>query len=203
MISLKKPAALAIALALLITAASCSSAVKLKNDGDTGYLMDEENGLYYVYCLGHLRAAEIIKSVYAKGDKGEKLYEIPGVDPREWLSENIETMGIPFLFREQNVKEPEFESFGTNIIHVVMTGEINIELREISDPELVGIIVNDFASGQSGPYPEFVTDSLVLYFESEKYPGIYYVLEYLLDDRDLCYLFDRWTGRCVLCSVVF
>ena len=146
----------------------CGSAVQLKNDGDTGNLIDEENGLYYVYCLGYLRAAEIVKGIYAKGDNGEKLHEIPGIDPKKWLSENIEDMGVPFLFREQGETEPSLEDFGTQKIHVTMIGEINVEIRAIGDFELIEIIVNDFTGGKGVPVPEFITDSLTLYFESEK-----------------------------------
>jgi len=193
-----------ISVILTLALASCSGgAVKLKNDGSTGNLIDKENGLYYVYCLGYLRAAEIVPRVYAVGDQGEKLYALPDADPAEWLSENIATMGVPFLFREQNVEEPALESFETETIYVTMSEEITLTINRIKDKDLISVIVGDFLYGDAVPLPEYVTDSLTLNFESEKYRGIYYILEYIADHQGKYYLYDRWTGRCVLCSTVF
>lgn len=182
---------------------SCGDAVKLKNDGPTGNLIDEENGLYYIYCLGYLRAAEILPQVYAKGDRGEKLHALPGIDPQEWLSENIATMGVPFLFREQSVEEPTLEGFETEIIYITMSEEITVQINYINDKDIIDIIVGDFLYGDASPLPDYITDSLTLNFASEKYSGMYYILEYIIDHQGVYYLYDRWTGRCVKCSIVF
>ncbi|MCL2097118.1 MAG: hypothetical protein FWH10_09505 [Oscillospiraceae bacterium] len=197
-------------ISLLITAAifainifSCGNYVKLKNDGETGNLTDEENGLYYIYCLGYLRAAEISAEVYARGDRGERLHAIPGIEPSEWLSENIRDMGMPFLFRERSVEEPGLEDFETSTIYVTMSGEISVEIRRITDINIIETIINDFLNAPGVPPPDFISDSLTLNFASEKYRGIYYILEYISGHEDNYYIFDRWTGRCVLSSIVF
>ena len=192
-----------ISVVLLISAVlpSCGGgALKFKNDGNTGNLIDSENGRYYIYCKGYLRAAAIKKNIYAKGDHGEKLYEIDGIDPAKWLSEDI-TGGVPFLFREQSEEEPTFEGFEAVKIHITETEVISIAVGLIGDPEDVGKIVNDFLYNEETPYPDVVTDYFDLNFESEKYTGIYYVLQYLVDDKNNGYLYDRWTGRCVECSI--
>ena len=188
---------------ILLLLPSCSNAVRLKNDGDTGNLIDEENGLYYIYCLGYLRAAEIKANVYARGNRGEKLHELPGIDPAQWLSENIGTMGVPFLFREQSVEEPTLEDFETEKIYVTMSEEITIQIRSITEKDIIETIINDFLYGEAIPFPAFTADSLTLNFSSEKYKGIYYILEYLTDDEGNYYIFDRWTNRCVLSSIIF
>ena len=192
----------------VLTLASCGdNALKFKNDGDTGNLIDEENDRYYIYCRGYLQAAAIKPEIYAKGDRKEKLYEVDGIDPSQWLSEDISNLKItPFLFREQSVEEPKFEDFETERIHVTMAEEINYKIFVIDggnneeDIEIIEKIVNDYMYNEQVSLPEFITDSFNFYFESEKYKGIYYVLQYLIDEKNDAYLYDRWTKRCVPCS---
>ena len=187
-------------LSSLLILTSCSdNALRFKNDGDTGNLIDEENGRYYIYCKGYLLAAAIKNEVYAKGDRGEKLYEVDGIDPSEWLSEDI-SAGIAFLFREQHIDEPKFEEFETEKINVTQSGEIEIQAGLITDKDEVDSIVNDYLNNKETDYPEYVTDYFNFYFESEKYKGIYYVLQYVVDEKNNTYLYDRWTGRCVSCG---
>ena len=180
---------------------SCGSYLKFKNDGVTGNLIDEENGRYYIYCLGYLQAAEINARVYAKGDgkPKETLHEIPGVDPSKWLSEDI-SKGVAFLFREQSEEEPRLEDFETAIIHITMAEEITLSISAITDKDEIDEIVNAYVNNDEVSLPEYITENFTLYFESEKYSGIYYVLQYFIDDKNNSYLYDRWTRRCVLCG---
>jgi len=85
-------------------------------------------------------------------------------------------------------------------------------IETIKDAAIIKEIIDDFLTGRPVPlerFPAFVAESFTFFFESEKYPGIYYILEYFIDDGDQCYLFDRWhtdsngkiTGRLVPCGV--
>ena len=188
------------------TLVSCKDdALKFKNDGDTGNLIDAENDRYYIYCRGYLQAAAIKPGIYAKGDRKEKLYEVDGIDPSQWLSEDISDQKItPFLFREQSVEEPRFEDFETEKIYATMSEAINVRMFAIGDneedKEIIDKITNDYMYNEQVSHPDFITDSFNFYFESEKYKGIYYVLQYLVDEKNNAYLYDRWTKRCVSCS---
>jgi len=185
---------------------SCGGNVlRFKNDGNTGNLIDETNGRYYIYCGSYLRAAEIKKAVYArcpkeKGSSEVKLHEIPGIDPAKWLSENIET-GIPLLFREQSEEEPGLEDFESERVYITVSGEITFALGLIEIKKDIDAMVNDYVNGGEVPLPDFIADSYTLNFESEKYKGILFILQYFVDDKGKEYLYDRWTGRCVLCGV--
>lgn len=185
-----------------ILLSSCGNVVRLKNDGTTGNLIDKTNDRYYIYCGSYLRAAEINKNVYAKGDRKEQLHEIPGIDPAEWLSENITTVGLPLLFREQSVEEPTLENFGTQKIHIMEAGEASFIVGLIDKEDDVQKIVNDYLYGNDLEN----TDAPVQYdytflFESDKYKGIYYNLQYLYDENNKSYLYDKWTKRLVSCSI--
>ena len=186
-------------LALIFALPSCGNALKFKNDGDTGNLIDEENGRYYIYCKGYLRAGAIKNALYAKGDQGERLYEVDGLDPAKWLSEDI-SKEIAFLFREESVPEPKFEEFETERIIITMSEEITVAIAQIEDRETVDMIIGDYIGGEKTAYPGVVTDWFSFLFESDKYSGIYYVLQYLVDEKNNCFLYDRWTKRCVPCG---
>ena len=189
----------AVVIALFFVSSCTSYTAKLKNDGNTGNLIDEENGIYYVYCLGHIRAATIEKEPYAKVKDGEKqkLYSVTGLDPQKWLSEDI-TKGIPFLFREENEEEPIFEGFEPARIHVTLTETVTIAVALIDNEEDLTNISNDFLYNDVVDLPDAITENFTFNFESEKYPGIYFVLDYYIDTKGGCYLYDRWTKRSVL-----
>ena len=192
----------AILLFFILFICSCSSVPKFEND-ELGNLTDKANGRLYLYCGSYLRAAEIIENAYARYDNYDgkykaTLHEIPGADPAEWLSENINNLGLPLLFREASIDEPTLENFGAERIHITQTGEINVRIGLIDEERQVQSIVRDYVHGENINPPENIETNLLLYFESPKYTGIYYVLNYFTDVRGEEYLFDRWTRRCVL-----
>lgn len=210
MISIKKLTVCILFLIFLILPSCTGYSVILKEDGFTGNLIDEENGLYYIFCHGHLRAAEIESKAYGRVGSGRQrffLHEIPGLDPAKWLSENIATEGVPFVFREQSVEEPTLADFETEIIYITITGEITLQIGFTRDKNEIEAIVNDFLYGAEVPAPDFINPDLMLTlnFASQKYRGLYYILEYRVDHQGNNYLYCRWSndleGRWVRCSV--
>lgn len=189
---------------LLLFIYSCSDAPKFEDDG-LGNLIDAENDRFYLYCGSYLRAAEIMDESYARYDDGGKtatLHEIPGANPAQWLSENIKTMGLPLVFRESSIEEPTLENFGTERIHITQPGETtNVRIGLIDDEQQVQSIANDYLHGSNIKLPDDIELSLLFYFESPEYPGIYYVLNYFISGSGQEYLYDMWTKRCVLLSV--
>ena len=187
---------------LILFLFSCSNLPYYEND-ELGNLIDAENDRLYLYSGSYLRAAEIVKTPYAEYDdyaSKKTLHEIPGVDPAEWLSENIETTGLPLLFRESGIEEPVLENFGTEQIHITQTGDINVRIGIIEGEE-IQMIIDDFVFGESLSRPFDIEYDYLLYFESPEYPGIYYVLNHFTSIDGQAYLFDRWTQRAVLCRV--
>jgi len=184
---------------LILFLYSCSDTPYFEND-ELGNLIDAANDRLYLYSGSYLRAAEIVKSPYARYDGKETLHEIPGVDPNQWLSENIEKLGLPLLFRESSIAEPALEDFGAERIHITESGEINIRVGLI-EGEQVRLIVEDFAHGEAVSQPLDIEHDYLFYFESPEYPGIYFVLNHFTGGDGQAYLFDRWTKRTVICRV--
>ena len=197
---------LSIIISIILLFSSCgnSSALKFKNDGNTGNLIDEKNGRYYIYCGSYLKASDIHAKVYAvdDGKPQEKLHEIFGADPAQWLSEDI-SLPVALVFREKSVEEPTLGNFGTVIIRLAQVGETILNTGFINDKAVIDEIVNDYMNNEEVSLPEYITEDTTLFFESEKYKGIYYVLQYFIDDKNAGYLYDRWTKRCVECVNIY
>jgi len=161
-------------------------------------LINTADGRIYLLS-GSFRASQIYGEPHAR--HGERnLYAIPGVDPAEWLSENIWELGMPALFRESSIDEPALENFGTDVIRVKMMGDaLDTEINRITDGQRIAQIIHDYTHGESVS-PPLADERRRVHFESPQYPGIFYVLEYLVDSSGQRYLFNRWTGHCVALS---
>lgn len=180
---------------------SCSSALALKS-GENLSLIDEENGRTYIDCNLSLRAASISKDVYAKGPKNDRviLYQITGSDPAEWLSEDI-TTGIPSVFREINAvpEEPTIADFNSTI-YLTQTEVVTIQIGTIEDKEVIQGYIDELLNNESAELPLYdnIEYSFTLNFTSEKYPGLYYLVQYYADTSGKCYLYDRGMQKCVI-----
>lgn len=184
-------------LLLILFLYSCSNVPVFESD-EFGNLIDRANDRLYLYSGSHLRASTIIEEPFARYDGDRTLHEIPGVDPAEWLSDNIRDLGMPLLFRESSIEEPTLENFGTERIHVTQVGDINTRIQMITDERHIQQIVDDYVHGESVNRPLDVDRRLLFYFESPDYPGIYYVLDFFIGTDGREYLFNRWKDRCVI-----
>lgn len=183
------------AIGLLAVNCSCSKALKFKSD-EKGNLIDAKNDKYYILCSLSIRAASTLPEPYAKAEKGYKVYEIPNMDPAEWLSEKA-TDAIPFVYREENVAEPELPDFEAVKIHLTQTEEATIYLGFIEDATAISMIINNLTEGNPCDVPSGVADKFTLNFESEKYPGLFYCVQLLYDESGNCYIYDRDKKNCV------
>ena len=197
---MKKTAPIPIFILVLLLMLSLSSCSRLPmfESYEIYDLKDTANDRIY-RLSGSLRASQIYREPYARhGDR--TLYAIPGVDPAEWLSENIWELGMPGLFRESSIEEPTLENFGATLVRVKMMGDaLNLEINIISDEQRIAQIINDYTHGESVS-PPLANERMLVHFESPQYPRIFYVLEYLVDGDGQRFLFNRWTGRCVALS---
>ena len=171
-----------------------------------GNLLDRATGRLYIFSGSYLRASTIGEPVARYNDYGtmRRLHAIPGVDPEKWLSENIAEMGMPLLFRESSVPEPQLETFGTERVHIVEAGERLMRIGLLLYDPLIQELVDDFVHGEAVSRPFAVVHDYMLYFESPLYPGIYFVIEHLTCVDGDTYLFKRWppsrtvrTGVCL------
>lgn len=179
---------------------SCGGAINLK-DGSNGYLIDGANGRSYIDCSVSLIASSVSSEVYAKSG-GLKLYEITNANPAEWLSEDI-TSGIPLIFREVNAvpDEPVISDF-SDVIYITQTEVATIQTGIIDDKEIISGIIQELLTNEEANIPpaDGIDYSYRLNFASEKYPGIYYTVQFIADKSGKYYLHDRGQKRCVIIS---
>ena len=197
---LKFKAALFI-LAVVFFLSSCSSAISLKS-GDGGSLIDEKNNRSYIDCSLSLRAVSIKTDVYAKGSRNDRvtLYEIVGLDPAEWLSEDI-TAGIPLVFREQTAVpvEPTIEDFDS-VIYLTQTEVLTLQIGIIEDKDVILGYISELLTNEEATLPSHdnLDFNYTLNFASDKYPGLYYLVQYYADTSGKFYLYDRGMKKCVI-----
>lgn len=173
---------------------SCSNSLKFKSD-DEGNLIDAKNDRYYILCSLSIRAASTRPAPYAKAEKGYKVYEIPNMDPSEWLSEKSSD-AIPFVYREQSVAEPELPDFEPVRIHITQTEETTLYLGFIEDEKTITTILKNLTEDPCD-VPVSVSGRFTLNFESEKYAGLFYCVQIVYDESGNCFIYDRYKKHCV------
>jgi len=122
------------------------------------------------------------------------LYEINGLDPKEWMTEKYD--GIGSIYYSEEINLPAFEEFEPNKIYACEVDYIIVRIAEVTDLIDVNAVTDLYLNGEQTELPIDGTHSYHLKFSSEKYPGIYYNLLYVIADGGN-YLYDRDTKRCV------
>lgn len=166
--------------------------VKLKPEG--GKYVDRSGGIAYV-------AADINYEPVAVGEPYAKigdttLYEIKGLDPKQWLTEKYE--GVGAIYHSDKIELPGLGGWQANAVLVCETEVITVQKAEITDPADVEAIVKAATENPLDYEPsELVTqrESFKVYhlkFTSSVFEGLYYDILYL-DNGKNAYFYDRST----------
>jgi hypothetical protein len=164
--------------------------VKLKPEG--GKYIDKKNGIAYV-------PADVNYEPFAVGQPYAEagsitLHEIPGLDPKQWLTEKYE--GVGAIYHSDEIELPGLDGWQAGAVLVCESDVITVQKAEITDPAEVGAIVAAATQNplESEPF-ELVTerDSYKVYhlkFTSSVFEGLYYDIIYL-DNGKNAYFYDR------------
>lgn len=183
---------------LLVLAALTSCAdklIQLKNEN--GLLVNKSQGLAYKSLPTYFEPAETLEE-YAEFKSGKltlTLYSLAGMDPTEWLSEKYAGIGV--VFCAEDIEVPTLSSFEANKIILCKSAEITIGIETFEDPEFIDTVIDMYENGEEAEWP--LINSIGIYqikFVSEKYPGIYYNLEYGVFEEGT-FIYDRSTKKCV------
>lgn len=188
---IKRSISLLLAVLCLSVLASCDNLIKLKYEN--GRYVDAMNGVAYVsapVCF----EPEAVGEAYAQYDK-TVLYQISGLDPKEWLTEQYE--GIGSVYCSEKIDIPDIQSFGADFAYICVSDVLTMQIGEISDKSAVEEIVRLYAEGEEVALPTDGTASYHIKFSSELYPSIFYDVLYVEHDSQHNYLYDRSTKKCV------
>jgi len=124
-------------------------------------------------------------------------YEIPGMDPKEWLTEEYAGSATTVLYNE-NITLPTLAELDPDKMFVCLSGERVFSLATIEDQAAIDEIIRVFTESEEKLWPH--TDATLTYhlkFYSEKNaPAIYYNLIYA-EFAEGNFLYEQSTGRCV------
>ena len=206
-------------LCALLALASILCSCALSFTEKDGKLVDSKNGIVYNAAPICFEPSHTDAEVYAKCSKlGIELYPVTGQPTSEWLSEPYE--GIGGIWYADSITLPTLTGFDADRIYICVESTITTALGQITDKADIDAVIKAFENGENSPVPDS-GKSYKLKFESEKYPGIFYNLLYIVtpqvgeqtialdpDDPESelktvpyyyydCFIYDRSTKTCV------
>jgi len=196
---MKKLAKNALASVLILSAfflQGCSnSLLKLTYEGDQ--FINKREKLYYNYAPAPYEPVGMGEA-YAHCNSPElTLYEITGMDPRNWLTEEIAGSSTT-VFYNADIKLPTLTELDPDKIFICVGTEKIFSIATIDDKEAIDEIIRVFEEGEKAVWPLVnATQTYHLKFYSEKNaPAIYYNLIYG-EFAEGNFLYEEGTERCV------
>ena len=187
--------ALAVIILLSVFLSSYLGTVRLvSRDGGT-VLLDKRHEVEYLLapmCYEPIRYGE----VYARHE-GVDFYTVMDADPREYLC-TID-MNVYDIYYASTVTLPTLEEFDPEWtvvcrieVEAVQTGSVNEEDTKA--------LIDYYLAAEAVEKPSSKDTETVLYFKfmSQKYPFLFYSINYYVTKDGARYLYDRPNGRCVL-----
>ncbi len=183
-------------LACLLLLSCSSSLVSLKYEDGTFYNKGQK--LTYLPAPANFDPYAIGEA-YAYYEPGKMtLYEIQGLDPKKWLTEEYSGNSTT-VFYEDSVTLPTLREMAPTSAFLCVTDELIISIAEITEKDTIQQLIDLYESGEKTMWPmDDATTFYDLRFYSENlYPHLYYTLVVAVFP-DGTYLYDRETRECVV-----
>ena len=122
-------------------------------------------------------------------DMDMTLYEIAGLDPKEWLTQEYAGSATTIFYSDDQTLPTK--------IHICTGETITYGVASVEDSAVVGQLVDLYMNGEAVEWP--MLDSLDTYelkFVSVTHPHLYYNLTYYEYEEGI-YIYDRNSKRCV------
>lgn len=129
-------------------------------------------------------------------DMDMTLYEIAGLDPKEWLTQEYAGSATTIFYSDDQIL-PTLTEMSPNKIHICTGETITYGVASVEDSAVVGQLVDLYMNGEAVEWP--MLDSLDTYelkFVSVTHPHLYYNLTYYEYEEGI-YIYDRNSKRCV------
>ena len=190
--SLKIPVLL---LLLVLALASCSGSVKLEYA--EGKLINESKHLAYSPAPLNYEPVAIGEEYAVYGKTKSPLYEIIGLDPKQWLTE-ANTGTTTTIFYGDGVTLPTLRELDPDEVYVCLNGAITFAQSTVRDKEAIVAMIDLFETGEQIDWP--LTRAVRIYelkFHSTRnWDRLYYNLTFG-EFPEGKFLYDRQTKRCV------
>ena len=185
----------AAALAVLLLFASCSGPVTLTYEN--GRLVHKGKKLSYQAAPLNYEPVAIGEEFAVYGKTKTPLYEIIGLDPKQWLTEANSGTTTTIFFGE-GVTLPSLREMKPTEIYVCVNGSITYAEWIVRDSEVIGSMIDLFENGEQIDWP--LAGSIRTYelkfYSPDLWPRLYYNLTFSEFPEGM-FLYDRLTKRCV------
>ncbi|MBR4186202.1 MAG: hypothetical protein IKQ87_10565 [Clostridia bacterium] len=192
----RRAAAVLIA-ALTLLLSSCSARLVNLTYAD-GQMINKAKHLAYNAAPLNYEPASVGEEFAYYGKADIVLYEIVGLDPKEWLTEAYSGTATTVFYNEK-ITLPTLSEMNPSKVFVCINEEITHAISTVEDPDIIGKLVDLFENGEYAEWP--LVGSIKTYelkFWSEKeYPYIYFNLTYG-EFPEGKFLYDRTTKRSVM-----
>ncbi len=182
-------------LLLLLALVSCSSSVKLEYE--EGQLVNKNKKLAYSPAPLNYEPVAIGEEYAVYGKTKTPLYEIIGLDPKEWLTE-ANTGTTTTIFYGDGVTLPTLREIDPDEIYVCLNGAVTFAQSTIKNKEAIDKLIDVFESGEQIDWP--LTGAVRIYelkfHSTENWDRLYYNLTFGEFPEGM-FLYDRLTKRCV------
>jgi hypothetical protein len=182
-------------LLLLLALVSCSGSVKLEYE--EGQLVNKNKKLAYSPAPLNYEPVAIGEEYAVYGKTKTPLYEIIGLDPKEWLTE-ANTGTTTTIFYGDGVTLPTLREIDPDEIYVCLNGAVTFAQSTIKNKEAIDKLIDVFESGEQIDWP--LTGAVRIYelkfHSTENWDRLYYNLTFGEFPEGM-FLYDRLTKRCV------
>lgn len=161
-----------------------------------GQMINKRLGLAYDPAPTNYEPVSVGEAYGYYSDMDMTLYQIAGLDPKEWLTQAYAGSATT-IFHSEDIPLPTLAEMAPTKIHICTGDNITYGVGTVDDSAVVADVVELYTTGEATEWP--MLDSLETYelkFVSPTYSHIYYNLTYY-EYAEGVYLYDRNSKRCV------
>ena len=192
---MKRILGISAALLLILLLVSCSGSVKLEYEN--GQLINKSKKLAYTPAPLNYEPVAIGEEYAVYGKTQTPLYEIIGLNPKQWLTEP-NTGTTTTIFYGDGVALPSLREMDPDEIFVCVNGNLTFAQSTVRDKEVIDELISVFENGEQIDWP--LTGAVRIYelkFHSTvNHDCLYYNLTFG-EFPEGKFLYDRQTKRCV------
>ncbi len=191
---MKKLCVLLSLLLLLPVFMSCDSTVIVSYEN--GHLVDRRHKLAYNPAPLNYEPVSVGEEFAYYKKANIKLYEIIGLDPEKWLTEEYAGSATTIFYADGEIL-PTLREMKPAGVHICVSANRTMSLATVRDAEVIEKLIDLYENGESVEYPLAGSKlTCELKFESPLFPCIYYNIIYGIFPEGN-FLYDRQTKRAV------
>ncbi len=126
-------------------------------------------------------------------DEKQQVYSIEGMDRESWICVRVD--GLEYIYTSVEVQALSLENLAVSMIQVKDESSLGGVQARITDTEVINSIVGYIADENLVIPPESVSVVKQVNLYIEEYPELYYILYYLHNDTDGCFLLNPVTNE--------